>query len=266
MSLSTRIPTAIVLICIAILGIVQGGGLFFTGIVVICVLCLHEILKMKNLYINPFFTIFLYFVLSIFLFLALMPYINLFFWNSSLLCITSLCIVALSLYETINKKIITPKNNYIQGLITVLKIGLSLPYFILIRMYAGIPLTLLLIVIVATVDSASYFSGKFLGKRKLNSISPNKTIEGTIGGITTTLVSATCIIFLLDLSIIPYLILTVLIIILAIYGDLHESLQKRKSNIKNSSSILPGHGGIYDRLDSYILALPVTFYYYVHFL
>lgn len=266
MSLSTRIPTAIILITIAIFGVLKGGILFLSGISILSFLCLHEILKMKNLYINKAYSSFLYFILSLFLLLTQLPQ-NYLIYNSNSVTILSLFIVILSVYETIKKKIISSKNKYIQGFNTSLKMGLSLPFFILVRDYPnGIMLCFLLIIIVATVDSGSYFSGKFLGKRKLNSISPNKTIEGTIGGVITTLISSACIIFLLDLPILPYLILTLLIIFLAIYGDLHESLQKRKFNIKNSSSILPGHGGIYDRLDSYLLALPVTYYFYFYFL
>jgi phosphatidate cytidylyltransferase len=266
MNLSTRIPTAIILISIAIFGIIQGGLFFFIGISLLSFLCLHEILKMKHLYIYIPYTIFLYGILLVFLFLTQLSqqYI---FWNSIPIITISIFIVLLSLFETINKKIISSQNNYIQGFTSTLKIGFSLPFFILIRNYpTGISLTLLFIIIIATVDSASYFSGKFLGKTKLSSISPNKTIEGTIGGISTTLLSSICIIWLLNLKFTPYFILTLIIIILAIYGDLHESLQKRKFKIKDSSSILPGHGGIYDRLDSYILALPITYYYYLCFL
>ena len=137
-----------------------------------------------------------------------------------------------------------------------------IPFFILIRnLENGIFFTFFLIIIVATVDSAAYFTGKFLGKRKLSSISPNKTIEGTLGGVLIAFTSSILIIHLLNLNIIHYLFLTFIIIILAILGDLHESLQKRVLNLKNTSSLLPGHGGIYDRIDSYLLILPIYYYY-----
>jgi len=112
-------------------------------------------------------------------------------------------------------------------------------------------------------DSGAYFVGKSMGKTKLfESISPNKTWEGTIGG---TLISLGIIyiwsLYFTDLTTIEWLGLSIIVSVFGSYGDLIESLFKRHLAIKDSGSILPGHGGFLDRFDGLLFALPfVTLY------
>ena len=266
MNLLARIPTAIVLVSIAVFGILKGSIVFFTGVSIITLLCLHEILKMKKLYISKLYTVLLYCFLILFLLLTQAPSYTL-FWNSPFIIIASTLIVVISCLEVFLKKTIASPNKYSQALISTIKIGLAFPFFILLRNTpSGLDITFLFIIIVATVDSASYFSGKFLGKTQFNTISPNKTLEGSLGGIITTIVSSVIMLTILNYNLVAFFPLIFIIIFLAILGDLHESLQKRSFNVKDSASILPGHGGIYDRMDSYILALPITYYYVIFFL
>ena len=109
-------------------------------------------------------------------------------------------------------------------------------------------------------DSASYAVGSLLGKHKLfERVSPKKTIEGLIGGVIFTLGFAwffhRCKL-LASLSPVEWELLAVLIIIAATFGDLVESLLKRNLNLKDSGSIMPGHGGFLDRFDAYFLTVP----------
>jgi len=107
-------------------------------------------------------------------------------------------------------------------------------------------------------DSFSYFTGKLVGKNYIfKFISPKKTLEGYLGGILFTNIFFICFFYLTHLGIdfISYLLLINLTIFVSIIGDLIESYFKRINNIKDSSKYLPGHGGYFDRFDSFISSI-----------
>lgn len=123
------------------------------------------------------------------------------------------------------------------------------------------------LVICISMDTGAWFFGKNFGKRKLwPSVSPNKTIEGLIGGTLTAGVVSSGLWFSLTGSFkFSYFIFFALIGLLSQMGDLIQSKFKRQAKIKDSSSLIPGHGGIYDRIDSIIFAVP--FYaVFIHYL
>lgn len=115
--------------------------------------------------------------------------------------------------------------------------------------------------LVWAADSGAYFAGSKWGKRKLApSISPGKTWEGVYGGLAASVLLAVAVLPLLGLawSSLPALaLLTLATFAISVAGDLFESLMKRHSGVKDSGAILPGHGGLMDRLDSLLAALPV---------
>lgn len=117
-------------------------------------------------------------------------------------------------------------------------------------------------------DTGAYFTGKILGKHKLfKSISPGKTWEGTIGGGLLAIITGyvLSLFFHEIMRLDNWLIIAILTVIGANYGDLLESLIKRNLNIKDSGNIIPGHGGILDRFDGFIMAIPLVVIYFVHF-
>ena len=125
-------------------------------------------------------------------------------------------------------------------------------------------------ILLATVllcDAFCYFIGTKFGKHKLSKvISPNKTVEGAIGG---TVVSVLCMLpvcVLLGIVWYKALILCLVIDIFAQIGDLCESMIKRDAGVKDSGDVIPGHGGFLDRCDSYILAIPVMYYFCKYFI
>ncbi|MFY2765266.1 phosphatidate cytidylyltransferase [Arenimonas sp. MALMAid1274] len=121
--------------------------------------------------------------------------------------------------------------------------------------------TLFALALVWAADSGAYFVGSKFGRRKLApSISPGKTWEGVIGGLATSVLLAALVLPLLGLgwSALPALaLLTVVTAAISVVGDLFESLMKRHSGVKDSGALFPGHGGLMDRLDSLLAALPV---------
>lgn len=116
-----------------------------------------------------------------------------------------------------------------------------------------------------TSDTGAYLSGKALGKHKLfERISPKKTWEGTIGGGILCLgVAYILSIYFNDLSLRDWIVIAIIIVVTGNLGDLAESLFKRSINIKDSGTILPGHGGILDRFDAVLISTPFVFTYLV---
>ncbi|RNL69172.1 phosphatidate cytidylyltransferase [Sinomicrobium pectinilyticum] len=110
-------------------------------------------------------------------------------------------------------------------------------------------------------DTFAYLVGRSIGRTKLfPSISPNKTVEGFIGGMVFSLIAAYVIaLYNSDLSTIEWLILSLVVVITGTLGDLIESKFKRLAGVKDSGAILPGHGGLLDRLDSIIFLAPFTY-------
>ncbi len=129
-------------------------------------------------------------------------------------------------------------------------------------------LSLFFLIIVAS-DTAAYYVGSNLGKNKLVPlISPGKTVEGSIGGllgaITASLVTKYT--FFPQLPLVHALILAITMNIISQMGDLFESLLKRGSGAKDAASIIPGHGGLLDRLDSVLFNAPILYYYFLFLL
>lgn len=123
---------------------------------------------------------------------------------------------------------------------------------------------LLVLLLVMLNDSCAYFSGTFWGKKKLYpSVSPNKSVEGAIGGLAGSMLAAGLahMIFMPWAGLMPLLVLGLVVGVVAELGDLFESLLKRSFGVKDSGTLIPGHGGILDRLDSLLFAFPLTYYF-----
>lgn len=117
-------------------------------------------------------------------------------------------------------------------------------------------------VLVWCADSGAYFVGRKFGKRKMApSVSPNKSMEGLYGGLATGLIAVLAVSFgVLHYSgplLILFVLLSAVTIVSSVLGDLFESMLKRQAGIKDSGTILPGHGGVLDRIDSLLAATPI---------
>jgi phosphatidate cytidylyltransferase len=150
----------------------------------------------------------------------------------------------------------------------IIYISLPLSLLIFIRqMDEGILWLLWLLIVVFINDTCAFYFGTFFGKRRLApKISPNKTIEGSLGGIGGAVLVGLIVAqlffhdFSLSLQTIPC---AFLLAVSGQIGDLFESAMKRASAIKDSGSILPGHGGILDRIDGLLAAIPIFYAYLV---
>ena len=126
--------------------------------------------------------------------------------------------------------------------------------------------TLLLVpfVIIWVSDIGAYFVGKKFGKNKLaKNISPGKTIEGALGGFTCSIILALFLVYCYNLDLSVMILFALLITGLSIFGDIYESFLKRQAKVKDSGSIIPGHGGLLDRLDSFCPTIPISYLIYI---
>ncbi len=149
------------------------------------------------------------------------------------------------------------------AMLPIAYIGLPLGTLAAIRSIGGRDVTALLIATIIASDSAQYYTGRAFGRHRLApSISPNKTREGAVGG----LIAGSAVMTVGGRWVFPETPLAVMIVASAfvvavgIVGDLFESLLKRSAGVKDSSDVIPGHGGVLDRIDSWLFAGPM---YYV---
>lgn len=128
---------------------------------------------------------------------------------------------------------------------------------------AGLTATFLAFGCIWAADIGAYFFGKYFGKTRLSSISPKKTVEGAVFGIAGSIVVAITGAWYLGWPSwqLSGIILGALVGIASLLGDLTESLMKRDAGVKDSGQLIPGHGGILDRTDSYVFTAPLVYYF-----
>ncbi len=134
---------------------------------------------------------------------------------------------------------------------------ISFVFFIIIDFDKVILLNFnLFILTIISFDIFSYVIGKKFGKNNFTKISPNKTFEGLFGGFLISLFLSLLFAFMFDIPVNIELIFYILLIILSAFtGDIIESYFKRKNDLKNSSEFIPGHGGVFDRFDSFLFSI-----------
>lgn len=152
------------------------------------------------------------------------------------------------------------------GLTIVGPFYVCLPLILLVlmaRLPQGKLWILYLLSVVFAGDTASFYVGRRFGKHGLIHVSPGKTWEGTVGGLlaNTAIAGIFGSLFFPSLSLVSIMVLAICIGISGQIGDLVESLFKRRSDLKDSGSLLPGHGGFLDRIDSLLFAIPVLYLY-----
>ena len=261
--LTKRIIVALIGIPLAIALIYSGGIAFFTAILILAALSLYEyhgMMKNKGMHNFLFFNI-LFAVIYFYIFLI---YINgnlssVIFINAPPI-IYILFLMIIYMFTEKKKGFIESLASSILGLIYIFAGFMSVIYIREIFSDSSGMLFLAILISIWICDSAAYFIGKSIGRHKLApSISPKKTWEGSIGGFVFAIVGFYLSYLLLDLEIsaITAVYSGAVVGITGQIGDLFESKLKRDAEIKDSSNIIPGHGGILDRFDSLLFVAPV---------
>lgn len=152
------------------------------------------------------------------------------------------------------------------GVLGLVYISLPLSLALILHEHEkGTWILLYLLLLVWTGDIAAYFVGKAIGRHKLApAISPGKTVEGTAGSLLATAGVGFWLfrLWFPEFGVVHAIILPITVNVLAQAGDLAESALKRGAGVKDSSSLLPGHGGVLDRIDSLLFAIPAIWYYW----
>jgi phosphatidate cytidylyltransferase len=188
----------------------------------------------------------------------------------SLVLIITILSSSFLMYQLFTKKEIKFSNDRVKLGVTIRYVIFSICFLLLLPFYQNSFHPYLMISILSIIwvnDSFAFLVGKNFGKNKLfPSVSPKKTIEGFLGGLVFSLLTAVFISKInLDFTLLNWLIIGVIVSVIGTIGDLVESKFKRQANVKDSGNIMPGHGGILDRLDSLLFAAPFV-YLYINFI
>lgn len=175
--------------------------------------------------------------------------------------------IVLAMPNPLQRLHLAPVAAMVLGLVLIVAAWVALIHFL----HQGSVRLLSVLVVVWIADTAAYFAGRAFGRRKLAPlISPGKTWAGVYGAVVSVLaLSIACwLLFpraplfsnrlLEGLGLLPAGLLLTSVVALSIVGDLYESLLKRRAGVKDSSQLLPGHGGVYDRIDALLPALPAA--------
>ena len=261
----SRILTGLALLSIGLTVIYLGGPLLFGWLFFISLLLCYELTKLyQSQPIKPI--IWLSYLLTILLSSYYqLPGITPIWTNGWYIGLIALLIGSFMI-EFLTRTIHAPKHPALLSIRIALISSLFLPYVYWIRTLDNGGLFLLFFfIIVWGTDTFAYYGGKLFGKTQLSPLSPKKTIEGAIiGMIMSTAVANVMAYYLFDTWSLRFIVGALFLSALSQIGDLHQSLTKRTLNAKDSSQLLPGHGGIYDRADSTLFVAPI-FYYMLHF-
>ncbi len=257
----TRIISAVVGIPI-ILGLVYLGGIYFlAGVVTLSVLAMIEMRRMLSRMGRQDMPVFLW--VGAVLFPILLYFQPAWLPSFTALFVLSGGLVCLGQYPRITFQ------DLAINFFGILYIGFGFAHFTLLRgLNQGMMLVMYGLIIIWCTDSGAYFIGKSIGRRPFfNTISPKKTWEGAIGGLVAGILSAMIFVYVSTKYGTPYENQTLLLwsapflSIAGQLGDLFESALKRQARLKDSSRIIPGHGGILDRFDSALWVLPVLYHW-----
>ncbi len=266
-----RIITAVVAIPLVILLVKSSNDIiFFTAILTVIILALKELFEIM-LADEPasgrWLAILLGCLVPVFVFLGIMASPgNSLYLSSAPYGVLVFCFIAFFLYHIVW----SPKEDNSFAVISTKFFGIFyvpvlMSYLLLLREYPqGDNLILFLLIVTWAGDTGAYFTGTWIGKRPLApTISPKKTVEGAVGSVISSVAAAgLCqLLFLNTFDPVSCFLMGFGVNILNQFGDLAESMIKRAYKVKDSGNIIPGHGGVLDRIDSLIFAVPFLYYY-----
>lgn len=230
-----------------------GGYLFFVFCLLVQSLCILELIKMfsnKNITSSVYYSIFV----------SAAVFITFLFFKEYLWLVLISGTVTVFLIELLKKSGNKLLNT---GLVLFGIVYITLPFSLFYRLDSNYTHVYLLFLLIWANDSFAFFGGKYFGKHKFSKISPNKTIEGLVIGFLFTIITSVLFhYFVSSVTIADSLIIGVIVGIFGPIGDLFESFLKRYTGVKDSSNMIPGHGGLLDRFDSLIVCVPFVYIYF----
>ena len=250
-----RILTALVFIPMVLGCLYQGGWTFFILVLAVSLVAMFELKLMLEALGSPIPGALLY-VTSASLLVTIQ-------WQRELWISP---IMFSAFFAVAIRELLSPSAQpFRRGGLTLMTLfyGAFLPSHFLLLRWESQGFGLLLLVLLGTwaADTGAYFTGMLWGRHKLAPrISPKKSIEGAIGGLLAAALVTGYVNSLLQLRLLPGWLLGLVIGLAAIIGDLFESALKREAGIKDSGWILPGHGGVLDRIDSLLFTVPAVYY------
>ena len=249
-----RFLSSLIILTVFYISFIIGNPLFVILLSSIFCLALFELDKMDGTKINKvhfFKNLLLQFILFIFLISKLKQFDFGFFIDYDIFLFLSL-LINFHFYKIYNNYITFIFSNFI-----------LISFFLLLEilfMSDGLNLFLYVVLLISTMDVFGYIGGKLIGKIKIvPKISNGKTLEGTLIGLIFTVTIASMIRDLVNLDIYFSMLVGFFIGVLSFLGDILESSVKRSVGVKDSGNLIPGHGGLMDRLDGYIVVLPVFY-------
>ena len=266
--LKERILSAVFLLFIFLVSFLSKNPLYFLAIVfIVSGILLYElgvILKLKSL------ALVIYWILSLtpIIFFYLLIFLNISYFNHGVKIFLINFLILISWVSLIFWFVLVPIDIKYKKISSNIKFQIFYGYFLVTPMVLVTSIvftqnkTLILIpfIMIWIADIGAFFIGKKLGRNKLAKIiSPGKTIEGAIGGFICNIICAFILAYFFAVSFYIMLFFATVITGLSIFGDIYQSFLKRQAKVKDSGSIIPGHGGLFDRLDSFCPTLPIFF-------
>lgn len=262
-NLLTRSTSGIIYAAIFITSILYSKESFILLVSIFGVFCIYEfgkLIQFKN--VVPYL---------VFIGVVSLFYVDIFTKDAVLVLLVLTLLASIQMIGYLySKKNTYPRNSLQKMDVSVRYLAFSLSFIILIpfinEVYQPYILVYVLLLIWAN-DSFAFLIGKNFGKRKLfESVSPKKTIEGFVGGLVFSIATAIVIGFYSELlTITDWIVIAIITSVIGTIGDLIESKFKRQASMKDSGNIMPGHGGLLDRLDSLLFAAPFV-YLYIQFI
>lgn len=260
--LHTRVRSAILIGLVAGLGVWAGGWAFFALVLLVAGLAGYEFTMMMQASGHRVSLLFVYAIIVMFMLDAA-------FANRNIIRHGLVWILILSIsWQVLRYR---PGSSTVDWALTVsggLYVGWLLSFFVSLRALPdGLAWTAAALLITWASDSGAYFLGRAIGHHKLTPLlSPNKTWEGIAGGFLGGILAGGCVGALAMhwagvIGVVHGLILGILIACVAPFGDLAVSMMKREARVKDSGTLIPGHGGILDRTDSLMFTAAVTYYF-----
>ncbi|MDR1113921.1 MAG: phosphatidate cytidylyltransferase [Candidatus Margulisbacteria bacterium] len=279
-----RVLTIVIYAPVVVVALYFGELLFFIAVLVGVFISLLEIYNMYNIYSQKHHDNFYYgYLFTVLLLLTVYLQEGRYTWENNIFLLLSAAMIGFFVLELFCKRIFFLRSEFFYLLRSALYTGLMYVHLILLRAQPlGFEYCLYLFGVIWANDILAYLVGIVFGRHRLApDISPKKSLEGATGGLVgAVLVSVLFSLFKgvnfsvggfpvmisdLPISIWQAVFLGAAISIFAQMGDLIESLLKRALQVKDSGSLLPGHGGVLDRMDSFVLTFPIFYYFVVYF-